>query len=685
MHSNRSIHERRISRRAPGSGLVRGAGLARLCRVRWWGSALLLLVLCAGGLQAQDTTAIRRRSTDTLKARTTPEVRVTASSLPARTTRAALPLAAVTRRQIEAANAVDLGDVVAHVPGAFVKQYGGLGGLRTISMRGTSAQQTVVLLDGVRYRSSASDAFDLGTIPADALEQVEVVRGGDAVLYGANALGGVINIITRAPADTALDVRAHLGAGSFGEARAGVAASGSGGGGSAWQGGVHGMRSDGAYPFTFREFGSESTVHRENADMRELYANAAWTYRGAGMSASAGANGMISERGVPGAVVQGNREGLRARLTERELTANAAVGVDAAGWRLDAVLSGRYGLLRYRDPDARIAGPDGLDNHYDARDAALDLRARRAIAADAVLTANASCSYASLRGDNLDPGVGADVRRMVWSLAARAEWALAPGFLGGETVLDAGVRADLYSDLGAVAVPAVGLVWRVGDLPLRARGHAAMTYRAPSFTEQYYLNFGNRDLRPERGEGYDVGLTYELDDAVALEANLFLLNVRDQIVSVPRSPVSWSARNVASVLTRGFELSAAGALFDDAVGVRLSYTRQRAEDRSGAAADGKLLPYAPEELFNGAVEARLAAFNLGVTWQYASHRFSGPTNEYSSMLPRYAVVGVNATATWGALALRAECANLLDHEYQVVAGFPMPGRSFRLMLTMRYR
>ena len=100
---------------------------------------------------------------------------VEAESLERRAAGSAQPMALISRAQIEAIDAVDLADVVALSPGAFVKQYGGLGGLRTLSLRGASAQQTVVLIDGVRYQSSAAGAVDLGLLPADAIEHEKSV------------------------------------------------------------------------------------------------------------------------------------------------------------------------------------------------------------------------------------------------------------------------------------------------------------------------------------------------------------------------------------------------------------------------------------------------------------------------------------------------------------------------------
>jgi outer membrane cobalamin receptor len=114
----------------------------------------------------------------------------------------------------------------------------------------------------------------------------------------------------------------------------------------------------------------------------------------------------------------------------------------------------------------------------------------------------------------------------------------------------------------------------------------------------------------------------------------------------------------------------------------------RAEDRSGGADDGNLLPYAPGELFSGLVTIHLGMIAFGPTWQYVSHRYALPSNAPESLLGHYIIVGAGVSGTWPLgpvdLVARLEGANLFDAEYQVIRNYPMPGRSGRLSLELRY-
>jgi len=628
-------------------------------------------------------------SHDTLKTYRAEEVVVRGESILPLISRSAQPHAVVTRREIEGANAVDISDAVGYSPGVFVRQYGGLGGLRTVSLRGTSAQQTTILIDGVRYRSSADGAFDLSNMPASALERIEVVRGGNGALYGANALGGVINLVTRSADTEPFRGGATVGIGSFGERILGIDL-GAAAAGHRLDASLQSTATDGDYPFAFNEFGATSTVRRDNADFTNLFGRASWSYRSdAGGRLSLSAQGYRSQRGVPGAVVQGSREQLRARMDERDLHATASLSLPIEEWDLSFAGTGRLNALAYRDPDARASGPDGADNHYDESDWSGTVRGRRSIGRDGVAEATLELAHVSLRGDNLDPSAGRVVRRLQAGGAVSANWLFDEGAFGWETSVDAALRFDAFSDIPSAVSPSAGIVWRIGATPLRLRARAGTSYRAPSFSEQYYLNYGNVDLRPERSASYDAGFTYEAGESLVLESSFFLIATRDQIVSVPRSPVSWSAQNIARTRSRGIELGASGSLFEEMLGLRASYTLMRAEDRSGGQTDGRLLVYAPEEIFNGIADLHLGRYGIGASWQYVGHRFTLATNDPASALPHYLLVGANLSGRWDlgsiGIAARLEGSNIFGAEYQVVRNYPMPGRTFRMKVEIRYQ
>ena len=658
-------------------------------KVHRWHIALSLLVaifIAAGRVMAQP---IERHQTapppDTINQKGSNVVVVTARSIIDRIARRTQPLAVITQAEVLAAGGSDLSDALALSPGVFIQQYGGLGGLRTLSLRGTSAQQTILLIDGVRYQGSATGSLDLSNIPLESFERAEIMRGGGTTLYGANALGGVVNIITRPSLNEPLRGTLSLGLGSYGEARIGLDLAGSSPEES-WNIGGSAVSSRGDYPFIFNEFGETSVIRRDNGDFTNIAAHAGWHRRDSSRTDySVTTQGFLSERGTPGAVVQGSREQSNARLNERELFTVARIGYDGDDWRLGFSTSMKLNHLRYRDPDARLSGPNGIDNNYNRRELALAGRARKIIGQGGIIDLLLDLSDEHLDGDNLDPSVGESVTRRGGGIAIAGSWSFEEGLFGCETLIEGGVRGDIYTGIDPAISPSLGFLWRMGELPVRLRARGALGYRAPSFTEQYYLNYGNRNLRPEHSVSADVGVTAELGEAFLLEATAFRIDTRDQIVTIPRSPVSWSATNAARVRTDGLELSGSGIFFDRMLRLRASYTLSESLD-FGESAIGERLPYAPQEIFNGTATLLLGDISATATWSYVSHRYALKNENPSSLLPHYALVGGGVSwrgVLWEmGLGIRIECLNIFDIDYQVIRGYPMPGRSVRVGFSL---
>ncbi len=646
-------------------------------------AAMLLSVPVA----AQPDTAAKPNRRDTTRVvRGREVVVVESSSILLRQARSAQPMTVVDRSELEMANARDLSDAVALSPGTSVRQYGGQGGLRTVSVRGTSAQQTILLIDGVRYGSSAGDAFDFSNIPAATIEQVEVLRGGDAARFGANALGGVVNLITSAAGGTAVRGGGTIHVGSFGDFAAGGAVRG-GFGGNRLDGAIHFTRASGEYPFSYSEFGIERIRHRHNADFSNLFARAGWSLLEDGMRLSASVHGFSSERGTPGAVVQGSLEQSQARLAEGDLFGIAAASFFNAEWMGTIGGTARTNQLRYDDPESRLTGPAGTHSRFQRTEGSLTGRVRRQFGSDGSVEASIEMHQAQLNGNNLDPSVGQSVARRQLSAAVAADWLIGPLVANDELLLQAALRADLFSDVGNALSPSVGVSYRPTDLPLRLRVHASGNFRAPSFTEQYYLNYGNAKLRPERSVSVDAGVLYQFGERFLADATFFQIATSDLILSVPRSPVSWSAANVGRATTRGLELGASGTLLDGHLRLRLAWTQMNAQDRSGGAFHGKELPYLPRQTASGFCQAVFGAVRCGLTASYSSYRYSLPSNSPASILPGYWLVGGNVAYDFAIAdvptGLRAEVQNLFGTEYHVVRNYPMPGRSFRIIMECK--
>lgn len=258
-------------------------------------SCLLLLLSSSGSAQTlQDTDTLRTYKGD--------EVVVTAtrSEIPLHDSPSSVEI--LTEQKIRQLNGTNLADALATSSGLFVKDYGGVGGLKTISMRGLGAEHTLVLVNGNRFNNFQNGLVDLSTLLTDDIERIEIVRGGNWALYGADALGGVVNIITKQP-DGGPTLGVEGAVGSFGYKQYRVSL-GNSFGKWAMSGKYTDERSDGSFRYISNNGGMGEEQERSNADfsIHNLMLNVRYEISDA---ARAGflTQYSVSEKGVPGAVV----------------------------------------------------------------------------------------------------------------------------------------------------------------------------------------------------------------------------------------------------------------------------------------------------------------------------------------------------------------------------------------------
>ena len=185
-----------------------------------WGRGInfgfAVLLLC-GGAGASDRPVVSMR-----------ELVVSASQIPTRLQDTPVNATIITRAEIEARQPVDVVDLLRQVGGAHIVQPGGPGGVSSIYIRAGEANFAVVLIDGVKVNdptNSRGGSYDFSTLDIAAIERIEIVRGPLSTVYGSDAMGGAINIITReGTAET--QVGLHGAVGRFDYYRTGVEARG---------------------------------------------------------------------------------------------------------------------------------------------------------------------------------------------------------------------------------------------------------------------------------------------------------------------------------------------------------------------------------------------------------------------------------------------------------------------------
>jgi outer membrane cobalamin receptor len=556
------------------------------------------------------------------------------------------------------------------MPGVFLRDYGGLGGLKTISLRGLGATQTLVVWEGVPLNTALHGLFDLSMVPASFLEELSLTAGGNSAVAGAYAGVGIVQLRTL-PAVPKPLLRTIVGMGSFGEGR--LAVQGTAVGSNAVvKLGMEYVGARGDYPFPTEQFGQLRMERRSNGDYRSMALMAAAGYAISGLRAEVQALEFQSWRGVPGAVVQGRVEFAQARLEEAHSLALARF------WVLPLRLEGRAAVrrtwLHYRDPEARVWGPNGADEEATTWEAGAKLLWSGDIAR------LGSELWAEGRWES---AVGTLLRPSGQEVAQRRSAALGISLARayGGLQLRSALRWEAHRQYAPAFSPMLGVQYDRGRVRVQLQWSA--NFRPPTFAELYYFNFGDPRLRPERTNSWNLGVQWLPWEGVRLRGDVFSVWVRDQILAVPRSPVFWSARNIGRVWSRGVELSGEVQL-----GAHWhcwgSLTWQRVTDQTeNPYTRGRQLPYTPLLMAAGRVEASFGAVRASVTLTVLGQRWSQPDNAPESRMPPAVLADVGAG--YGRMLtqhlqaeLRLAVRNVLDTHYAVIRNYPLPGRSLRL-------
>ena len=605
-------------------------------------SCLLLLLGLAPPLRAQ---ALPAPAASTLAA----DVVVSAGAGPEAASSLGAAATVIDAREIAASQATTVLDLLRTVPGLDAVQSGGPGTVTSLFLRGTNSTQTVVLVDGVVLNSPYFGGTDLSALSLANVERVEVVRGPFSALYGSEAIGGVVRIFTRrASSEDELTGRATLGAGnrSAKEAFAEVAL---GSGPVTASAGFRRTLADGDLPNEFFAATNVSgTVSAALSDALRV---------GLVLRRDEGRTGIPTSGGV---------------ATPRRMTTNQTTTVEtpftyALGKSTFIEASFRWIEDRptFSDPDAGFSA-----STTDARRAGARVAFTTALGAHR-LAAGADWERTLVSNDSNFGVALDDASTRTFALFAEDRVAL----LGERLVVTAGVRWDDHSAFGSAVSPRVTAAWRVTPT-IKLRAAAGSAFRAPSTGELYYPYSGNAALRPEKSNGYEIGLEKTLAKGLVAEVSGFWNDIRDLIDY--DATATFMNQNIGRARTRGVEVALRTPVGARSI-LRASYTYLDAQDLDAR----QPLIRRPRHRASATYATTFVsggAFSLTGMWVGA--RPDRDALDFTKVVENASYLRFDAAVTLpplvsssvSSLAPFVRVTNILGREYAEANGFPAPGR-----------
>jgi len=596
--------------------------------------------------------------------------------------RAEVPAAiAISRDKIEDSGAATAAELLEGRAGLVVGQRGP-GGPQTLSIRGSSADEVLVLLDGAPLNDPLTGEADISAIPASQIESITVLKGSQSARFGAGAEAGVVLIESRT---TVAPLGLRLETGSLGT-WAGVTETSASGVGLNWSLGGQLRRLAGEFEYERpAELGGGRAV-RQNSDLREGSAFAAATgpVGGGVLRLRAGCSRL--ERGLPGPSYLPTPE---AREELRRWRGQVAWERQRGRARVSAHVHGIAQRAHFSDPSP----PAGLP--YDSRSDALALGGRLATEVSLGGLLESLSGGLELRQQSYESttlGESAPDGRLDFGLFAGG--ALAPFGAAGGPSLVAALRFDRDG---------LDRLWRmthellitadVGATAFHVR-HAS-SYSPPSFGDQFFKEGvvvePNPDLRAERIPS-DLSLGASVAGHVAagvlgrLAVDGYIADVKDMIIWAPDFRFVWSPRNF-DVKRRGLDIDGELELPGRRLALRAAYTLARVTyDRPGGD-DTVQVVYRPRHSGGVAATWRPARWEIGVDARFIGTRYPVPAH-LNALDPYWTVdLRLRRSFTAGAWEITPTLTvdRLLDNEDSLIFGYPEPGRTFRFEIAVRPR
>lgn len=603
------------------------------------------------------------------------ELVVTGQRMPVDILHLSSSVQSVDSQMIAAIGGNTVAEALRGVSGVFLRSYGGGGALQSVSIRGMGPDYSLILVDGIRLTTFQIGTVDLGIFSMNDVERIEIASGGNSSAYGADAIGGVVNIITKKPTE-GFSLRGGSEMGSFGMTA--FSASGNYGVGNvATRASVRRERSKNDFEFLYNDGREQSVLNRNGSDYSLLNTSLTSSISRAGASMQMSVRYDHADRGQP-LPMTGTDQHNRARINDDDVMITLHGSMQAASSLLFTVSSSyRDYLQRYNDPAIAVS------SHYRNYVSQITPQLEWKISEHHSLLSGIEGISSSIESNELY-----DARRRQLSVFAVSHHVFPTPF---DIHLFPSLRYDTYNDNKGNLSPKLGINIGLMDAPiLRIRASYGKNYRIPTFNDLYWIVGGNPDLVPERSNNMDAGIVGAFDyyGIYEIELNYFSIQTKNKIVWQPVSPTVWSPKNLSAVSSSGVEIRLAVSLFDKAV--RMQYMHQFTKAVKTSAEfinDGtqnKILPYTPQENSTAVVSATIRNASIAVTHSFVGYRFESQDNDPRFVLSSYMITDVSGSYSIDAdpltIIVKSAIKNLFNTDYIIISGYPTPLRNYSLGL-----
>lgn len=563
---------------------------------------------------------------------------------------------------------ISIDAVLRQAEGLYIRNYGGHGGVKTMSFRGFATQQSTFTINNIPYTSPQSGTVNIANFLLDTYDEIAVFRApANAVV---NPLGGNVNVSLQ----NKKAKRAISGAlGLYGEKIIGA------NWGWKWQK-MHlqlaykNIQAKDNFPY---EINGEKGL-RDNAGFRSQQYQGQYDYDiSPSLHFSYFLTGFRNIQGIPDPIVTGNTKANGDSLQQQDVFQYAQLTISPPQihhiWQPSRITI--TANQHYNKMQALTGGKtDIYKNQY-----ALGQVQISHIFAKHLLHTVFQVENSYLEGNNL-----AIRFRPVYSVERwQGNVGVEHQFLAKKWQTHSLLRLNMLSQYGVLGNMSLGGTFVQKNMTFFA--HLIHGKRVPAFNELYYFGYGNADLKPEKIYSADIGVLIQkkIFVPISFKINFFANRTQNKIISIPLSPVRWSTQSIGIAQTWGAEYSLEAKLTEKQH-LYINYTLQKSVDLTRN--PHPILPYTPIELLNYGYRAYIGKWQFYLNGNYSGWRFSALQNQKSTFLPAYHLLDIGTEYHFSFqkyhLHLTLQVENIGNKHYEVIRSYPMPPVMGRLKLTL---
>lgn len=673
---------------------------------------LALIALCFGALQELHS----QNKLDSIQE--LPDFVVVAKSF-----REVIPVQKLSGKELKSLNSFSVADAIRYFSGVQLKDYGGIGGLKTINIRSMGSHHVGIFYDGIQLGNAQNGQIDLGKYSLENIDEISIYNGQKSDIFQPAkdfSTSGSVYIRSRTPRfeyGKNHNLRATLKTGSFDlvnpsilyeyKINDDISASFNG----------EYINSSGKYKFRYKrvmpgsgEVMYDTTAVRQNGDIESL-------------RLEAGLFGLLSqghwklktyfydsERGIPGAIVN-NRWMNSQRQWDRSFFAQGSLQKSITN-NYQILVNAKYAndYMRYLNPDTTLMF---IDNSFRQQESYLSLANQYEILDNWSASLSGDFQYNTLTSDMAgftEPERFTSMVSLASALdlcAVKMQGSILSTFVNDRVRVD---RSNPNNQTKAAKnksefTPAIFFSYSPSyQSPITLRAFYKRIFRMPTFNDLYYTDVGNSNLKPEFTNQYNMGAQYLKSNMnrwlkrLEVQGDIYYNKVDNKIVAVPKGSgqYRWMMMNLGMVEIKGIDFSSSTIvrITDELLmNAKLTYTYQKAQDftkRKGGTLQqstyGGQIPYIPWHSGSAIAGLSYKGWGLNYSFIYVGERYHNSANIrenyeqpwYTNDLSLIKDIKFNGYA----LKLSAEVNNLLNQDYEVVLNYPMPQRNYKFSITV---